>query len=257
MANEVTVYDRDGNAAGEVALPAVFAEPVRTDLIRKAVNVSRANRRQPYGAHWRAGKQHVVDSWGPGHGVSRVPRLTRGRRAAQMPGSVGGRRAHPPKAEKDWSEKMNTKERRKAIRAALAATADPDHVRGRGHRLPDDASVPLVVEDDLVDLERTRDLLAFFETAGLADELARADRRKVRAGKGKVRGRRVRTPTSALIVVHADGPVRRAAGNIPGIEVARAEDVGAEHLAPGGDPGRLLVVTRSALETLGEREGSR
>lgn len=251
MGNEaVTVYDRDGNAAGEVALPAVFAEPVRTDLIRKAVDVSRANRRQPYGAFWRAGKQHVVASWGPGRGVSRVPRLTRGRRAAQMPGSVGGRRAHPPKAEKDWSEKINTKERRKAIRAALAATADASRVRGRGHRLPDDASVPLVVRDDFLAIDRTKELIAFFEAAGLSDELDRASTRKVRAGKGTMRGRRYRTRTSALIVVHEDGPVRRAAGNVPGIEVENVRNLGAEHLAPGGDPGRLLVVTESALAAL-------
>lgn len=246
----VRLFDRAGEATGEVDLPDAFTEPVRTDLIRKAVNTARANRRQRYGAHRFAGKRHAVDSWGPGRGVSRVPRLTRGRQAAQMPGSRGGRRAHPPKAEKEWAEKMNRKERRKALRAALAATADPERVRGRGHRLPDDASVPLVCEDDLLALDRTKELIAWLEKVGLSDELDRADQKKVRAGKGKGRGRRYRRPVSVLFVLHDDGPLVRAASNVPGVETTRVDQLNAEMLAPGGDPGRLLVLTKSALEAL-------
>lgn len=246
----VKVFDRDGNASGEVDLPPAFDEPVRTDIIHKAVKVARANARQPYGAFWQAGKQHATESWNPGQGVSRVPRLTRNRTAALMPGVRGGRRAHPPKAEKDLSEKINTKERRKAIRAALAATAEPERVRDRGHRVPEDASLPIVAADEVLQIDRTRDLIDWFGALGYADELDRTSERKVRAGKGKGRGRKYRTRTSALIVVHEDGPIQQAASNIPGLETMRVEQLDAWSLAPGGDPGRLLVITESALEGL-------
>ena len=41
---------------------------------------------------------------------------------AFAPGTVGGRRAHPPKSEKIWSKKINKKENAKAIRSAISAT---------------------------------------------------------------------------------------------------------------------------------------
>lgn len=246
----VTLYDADGDEAGEVDLPATFEARVRTDLIRKAVDVARANRAQPYGVDPMAGKRYAVESQGPGQGISRVPRLTRGQRGAFAPGTVGGRKAHPPKKEKDPSAKINRKERRKALRAAWAATTDPALVRERGHRVPEGMTVPIVVEDDLVDLTRTRDVIAFFEALGLDEELARADSRTVRAGKGKGRGRRYRTPRSALIVCHEDGRIVEAARNVPGVEVVQVEQVGAVDLAPGGDPGRLVVLTESALEAI-------
>lgn len=246
----VTLYTPDGDEAGEVDLPEPFEARVRTDLIHKAVTVARANRAQPYGVDPKAGKRYAVEGMGPGHGISRVPRLTRSQRAAFAPGTVGGRRAHPPKAEKDLSSKINDKERRKALVAAWAATADVELVRERGHRVPGDMSVPVVVEDGFVDVERTRDVIAFFEAVGLGDELDRADKRTVRAGKGKGRGRRYRSPRSALIVVHEDGRIVEAARNLPGIEVAQVEHVGAHDLAPGGDAGRLVVATESALEAI-------
>lgn len=246
----VTLYSSDGDEAGEVDLPAPFEARVRPDLIHKAVTVARANRAQPYGVDPKAGKRYAVEGMGPGHGISRVPRLTRSQRAAFAPGTVGGRRAHPPTADKDLSAKINDKERRKALKAAWAATTDADLVRERGHRVPEDLTVPIAVEDGFVDVDRTRDVIAFFEAVGLADELERADDRTVRAGKGKNRGRPYRSPRSALIVVHEDGRIVEAARNLPGIEVAQVDHVGAHDLAPGGDPGRLVVVTESALEAI-------
>ena len=42
---------------------------------------------------------------------------------ALAPGTVGGRKAHPPKASKIWNLKINKKERAKAIRSALGGSA--------------------------------------------------------------------------------------------------------------------------------------
>ena len=86
------VYGMDGSVTEEITLPEAFSEPYRPDIVRRAVNAMRANRRQPYGVESMAGKKHPVEPWGPGRGVSRVPRLTQGRQAAFMPGTVG----YPP-----------------------------------------------------------------------------------------------------------------------------------------------------------------
>ena len=127
------VRNLEGMDAGEIELPEVFTEPVRKELISRAVIASQANRFQPYGPGERSGLDYAVRSWGPGRGVSRVPRLTTGRRARVAPQTVGGRRTHPPKPERIWAKKINRKERRLAIRSALAATVSPEFVNGRGH----------------------------------------------------------------------------------------------------------------------------
>ena len=81
---------------------------------------------RPYGPHFYAGMNTSAQSWGPGHGVSRVPRLKNGRKAAGIPMAVGGRSSHAPQPNADYTEKVNKKERRKAIRSAIAATASQD-----------------------------------------------------------------------------------------------------------------------------------
>ncbi len=248
--SKVPVYNKAGGKSGDVALPDVFATPLRTDLIRKAVKVSRANRRQRYGASPVAGERHATASVGKGKGASRVPRLTQGRAAALAPNVVGGRRAHPPQARKDWALRMPAKERRLAIAAALAATAQGDVVKARGHKVALD-TFPVVVEDDFAALTKTKEITAALEAMGLGDDLLRAkDGVHIRAGMGKLRGRKYKTPKSILLVT-ADGS-GKAAGNLTGVDVVSAANMGAEHLAPGGDAGRLTVFTKGALEHIKE-----
>ena len=52
--------------------------------------------------------------------------MSQGRTAVESPGNVGGRRAHPPRPEKNWAKKVNKKERRRARNSALSATSEPD-----------------------------------------------------------------------------------------------------------------------------------
>lgn len=247
---KVPVYKKDGSQAGDVDLPAVFSTPVRHDLVRKAVKVSRANARQRYGANPVAGERHATASVGKGRGMSRVPRLTQGRDAALAPNVVGGRRAHPPQARKDWGLRINKKERRLAIASAVAATADAELVTARGHRADGVKSFPVVVDDEMLS-GKTKDIHAVLEKLGLDADLARArDGRHIRPGMGKLRGRRYKTPKSVLFVT-ADGTAP-AVRNLTGVDIVSARGLGAQHLAPGGDPGRLTVYTKSALEQLRE-----
>lgn len=248
---EVNLYDAKGEAKGKVALPAVFGTPFRPDIIRKAVSVARSNRRQAYGAHPMAGKRHSVESAGKGKGVSRVPRLKQGNGAALAPSNVGGRRAHPPESRRDWSEKINKKEAKLAKASALAASSNLELVSGRGHKVGEKVSLPVVVKDDLAAIMKAKDVLLVLEKIGLADDLARAkDGRNERPGIGKLRGRRLKTPKSLLFVTATDKEAR-GFRNLPGVDVLSVKQLDTERLAPGGDAGRLLVITESALKALG------
>jgi large subunit ribosomal protein L4e len=73
----------------------------------------------------------------------------------------------------------------------------------------------------------------------------------VRAGRGKMRGRRVKSPKSILFVVKDVKKTRLCVGNIHGIEVVEPKKLSLELLAPGGDAGRLTVFTEIALKELG------
>lgn len=254
-AGEVHVYSIDGDVVKTIELPPIFRTELRVDLIRRAVTASQANRRQAYGPAPRAGLRHSVRWSGKGQGVSRVPRIRGTMTGAQAPGTVGGRRAHPPRPDAVWAKKMNERERRLARNAALAALIDPSLVASRGHRFKEGLSLPVVVEDRIEGLEpdggATQEGIKILTHLGLLADVERAkEGRHVRAGRGKMRGRRYRQPRSLLVVVKEPAKVRRLFGNLPGVEVVNTASLNAEVLAPGGDPGRLTVFSEGALEVL-------
>ena len=264
------VYEIDVEMGKKVSLPESFSSSIRTDLVKLAVASARANRRQAYGSNAHVGKRkpmagmkHSVEWWGKGRGVSRIMRRTGQRRGAQNPHTLGGRRAHGPKVEKDWSRKLNRNERRLARNSALAATTDIEMVSNRGHRFAEEIStLPIILGDysengKKIDIEAfnlsggTRKVSAIFEALGLGDDLRRASNgRKIRAGKATMRGRVHKTPKSVLLVVANKDGLAKAARNLPGVDVVAAKDLSAEHLAPGGDLGRLTVFTKAAVEAL-------
>jgi large subunit ribosomal protein L4e len=249
---KVKARDLTGKAGAAVSLPAVFDTPVREDLIRKSVKVAQANRRQAYGPNPRSGMRHSVETWGKGRGTARVQRLKDGRDGAESPNNVGGRRAHPPRPEKDWSLKMNVKERRLARNSAISATANPAIVKSRGHLFPEGAEFPLVVDDQLQKVSRTKDIIAALDAIGLYDDLVRAEGGKhVRSGRGKRRGRRYRVPRSVLIVVSKEQGIERGGANLTGVDIVTTDRLSTEDLAPGGQPGRLTVYTESAIKRMG------
>ena len=94
-------------------------------------------------------------------------------------------------------------------------------------------------------------MIETLENLGLMDDVERASAgRHERAGKGKRRGRRFRTPKSLLIIVEDVERVRRFVRNLPGVEVVSPSQLSVERLAPGGDPGRLTVFSVQALESI-------
>ena len=251
----VHVYSLDGKAVKTVELPSVFRADIRLDVIRRAVTAFQANRRQAYGPTPGAGLRHSVRWAGKGQGVSRVPRIRGTMTGAQAPGTVGGRRAHPPRTDAVWAKKVNDKERHLARNAALAALKESALVVSRGHRFESTLSLPVVVEDAIESLEAkegvTRKGVSVLRHLGLYDDVDRVkDGRHIRAGRGKMRGRRYRQPRGILLVVKEPSKVRRSFANLPGVEVVAPASLNAELLAPGGDPGRLAVFSEGALEAL-------
>jgi len=246
---EATVHDLDGEDDGTLELPSVFETQHRPDLVRRAVLAAQANRKQDYGSDEYAGLRTPAESQGSGRGMAHVPRENG--QGARVPQTVGGRRAHPPKAEKDQGLDLNDKERKQATRAAIAATTDAEVVADRGHEFDDDVDLPLVVSDDFEDLVKTQEVVDVLEALGVHSDIERADETTVRAGRGTTRGRKYKRATSVLFVTSEEPS--KAARNLAGADVATAREVNTEDLAPGAEPGRLTVWTESAVAEVADR----
>jgi large subunit ribosomal protein L4e len=248
---KVNVYAIDGTVKEKIDLPKIFDTPYRPDIIKKSFEVLHSNQRQPYGSDPLAGTRHAVASVGKGRGMSRVPRLTQGQAAALAPNVVGGRRAHPPKVARNWKEKMNKKEKLLARNSALAATADKTVVSKRGHVFDEKITLPLILDETFDGIKKTKEIVEALEKIGVyTDVLRSANGTHIRAGRGKMRGRRYRTPKS-LLIVSTKPELRKSSKNLSGVDIAEPQQLNIEDLAPGGVAGRLTLITKSALLKLG------
>jgi large subunit ribosomal protein L4e len=266
---KVSVFDLEGKEIGKIELPKVFEEPIREDLILRAFLVSMSKKIQPYGADIFAGKRTSVHYHGSrrisrpevrmmDREMARLPRIHSKApphmlfEARLVPQARKGREAHPPKVEKIWVQKINKKEKKKAIRSAIAAIAKKELVLKRGHKVEEVKELPIIVEDKIQEISKTKDLENFLKKIGLEKELERIKKKKIRAGKGKARGRKYRRKIGPLIVITQDKGISKAAKNLPGINVCRVENLSTEALAPGGVAGRLVIFTKSAIEKLAD-----
>jgi large subunit ribosomal protein L4e len=237
----------EGGVSRNIDLPVMFSEEYRPDLIKKAVMALQSTRRQPHGTYPYAGICSSAVGWGSGRGASHVPRIKNGSRAAKVPQAKGGREAHPPVVAKVLVKQINQKEKQKAFRSAIAASVQEELVRKRGHLF--EGAVPVVFEDKFETLSRTQDVISALTAAGVFQDVERAkESRKVRAGRGKMRGRRYKQRKSLLIVT--SGSPLRSARNLAGVDVVTIDQLNVEHLAPGMQAGRLTVWTESALTRL-------
>jgi len=259
----ILIFNQEKKKTGERELPAQFSEAYRPDLIKRAVHAVQSKSRQRYGATPEAGMRHSTKvskrrrdyKTSYGFGISRVARKVLSKRGARMfwvgafsPQTRGGRRSHPPKAIKILDHKINIKENKKAIRSALAATMLREVVQLRGHKVP--ADYPFALDSHTEQLQKTSEVESLLVKLGFDADLERAREHKVRAGKGKMRGRRYQQKKSILLLVSGDCPLLHAAKNIPGVDVVEAKAVNAALLAPGASPGRATLYTEKALELL-------
>jgi len=256
--SSVSIFNLEGKKVGRVKLPSIFNYSLRPDVIKKAVVAIQTHRIQPQGRDVMAGKRTTAESMGVGHGIARIPRLRESSRAALAPGTVGGRRTHPPVVEKKIRKKIPKKERRLALFSAIAATGSKEVVAGRGHIIDEVPELPLVVTDDLQNLKRTQEVKDAFASLGVWPDIYRVKESiKIRAGRGKMRGRRRKVGVGPLIVISENGGIIEAARNLPGVDVAYVKDLNPELLAPGTHPGRLTIWTRSSIEELRRWNGGK
>ncbi|MEM2121982.1 MAG: 50S ribosomal protein L4, partial [Candidatus Woesearchaeota archaeon] len=257
---KIKVKNLENKEVGTLDLPEQFSESIRNELIKKSFLAITASKRQPYGSFEDAGKRpsaklmrrRRVFRTAYGYGISRVPRKILARRGSRFiwvgafaPGTVSGRRAHPPKSEKIFEKKINKKENKKAIRSALSASLNKELVSKR-YSVPED--YPFAIVSDIEKIKKTSDVKKVLEIIGFKEELEKMSSRKIRAGRGKTRGRRYKRKRGILIVVGSENSeLEKSARNL-GIEVVPVKRLNVELLAPGANPGRAVIFTENALK---------
>jgi large subunit ribosomal protein L4e len=257
MAKVVPVLDLEGNSVRKVTLPEVFETSPRQDVISRAVLASVSARFHHHAVDFMAGKRTTAYSRGPGMHLARVPRKKgsmnpEANAGAFAPMTVGGRITHPPRVEKRVRELINKKERRLALRSAIALTSEMDCVKSRGHVFDGKVKIlPIVCVNDIENVTSSAEAKLALAHFGVWPDVNRVlEGKRVRSGVGKRRGRKYKIPRGPLIVVERTETVSKAMRNL-GINVTSVMNLGVEDLAPGGNPGRLTIWSESALNKLG------
>lgn len=252
----VTVFNEEGKDVAQTTLPAVFKAPIRTDVVQFVHTNMRKNKRQPYAVSTAAGHQTSAESWGTGRAVARIPRVRGGgtHRSGQAAfGNMcrGGRMFAPTKTWRRWHRRINQNQRRYAMCSALAATALPALVMARGHRIDNIGEVPLVVDNSIEKITKTREAVKVLKALNAyADVQKSKNSKKIRPGKGKMRNRRFVQRKGPLIIYNEDQGITRAFRNIPGVELLKVDRMNLLLLAPGGHLGRFCVWSRGAFDKL-------
>ena len=162
-----------------------------------------------------------------------------------------GRMFAPTKTWRRWHHRINRNQRRYAMCAALAATALPSLLMARGHRIQKIAEVPLVVEDSIEGISKTRQAVKLLKTLKAYGDVEKSKHSiQLRPGKGKMRNRRYRQKKGPLVIYNRDSGIRRGFRNLPGVELLNVERLNLLQLVPGGHMGRFCIWSRGAFEKL-------
>lgn len=260
---KLPIVNLENARIGEIELPAQFNEFINMDLIKNAFLSWQSEQYQAKGVKKTAGKKAVAKlsrrrrnyRGSYGLGISRVQRKILSRQGTRFnwagafsPGNVGGYRAHPQKTEKIIIKKINKKEKNMALRSALRATVESSVVVKRGHKLPE--NYPFIVESSMEEIKKTKDAKSILEKLGFNEELIRSNSKKIRAGKGKFRGRKYDKKIGLLLVVSNQCGLMKAARNLPGVNIVSIDKLNINYLAPGAVPGRATLFTDASINKL-------
>ena len=257
------IYTISGSKEGELELPPIFSTPIRRELIHKAYTNLNSHKFQPQGRHPTAGMDVVADSNDPptGQGVSRVARASGGGggrqgQGAEVASTRGGRQAHPPIVEKVIYKKLNKKEKKLALCSAIAGTASKTMIESRGHKITGVESFPIIVSDDIESISKASEIIKVIDSLKLTQDVKRLETRKARSGKPSLRGRSKKVGKSILFVTKDSSKISKAIGALPGIDARTPKNLSVLDLAPGSDPIRLTVYSKSAIEEIGKIEST-
>ena len=261
------IYSIDGKTGKEIEIPKYFSQKIREDIVARVLETKK--RKQPYAPGILAGQQssisgkivHKRHCWKSqyGRGMSRIPRKTMSRRGTQfnwvganVPNTRGGRRAHPPKIEAMTKIlKINKKELKLALISALSATANEKYLENKYSSIEKiNKSLPLIVESKAVTLKAKEFLKMLENMLGELTEIA-IKTKKIRAGKGKRRGRKYKKSAGMLFVVGKEENLKTGL-----FEVKKAGNISATDLAKGG-LGRLTIYTEKAISELNAKLGEK
>lgn len=252
------ILDASGKKIKEITTD-LFEEPIREDIIFKVIEAERIW--QPYSNYHWAGMdrsasgniRHKRHSWKSDRekGIPRIPKKIFWRRGTQfswegaiIPSVKGGRRAHPPK-NKINLKKINKKELRKALLSALSYSSSLDELKKKYLSLQDKKigiSLPIIVEDKIL-LLKTKDFLeSLNKILGDLKDVA-IQKKSVRAGRGKSRGRKYKKNAGLLFVIG-----KNEKKDINGIDVIKTDKLRVTDLAAGG--ARLTMFTENAIKEL-------
>jgi len=254
----VSVFDVANADTGvaQATLPAVMTAPIRPDIVHYVHTLMAKNRRQPYAVDSEAGMGTPAQSWGTGRAVSRIPRVPGGGTSRSGQGAFGnmcrgGRMFGQTKIWRRWHRKINVNQRRYAVASALAASAVPALVMARGHRIDNVPEFPLVLDDSLNKVNRTKDAKAILERFGaFADVEKSKESRKIKRGVGKTRNRRYTQRRGPLVIYDKSEGLDQGFRNLPGVELSSVDNLNLLQLAPGGHLGRFCIWTQGAFNKL-------
>jgi large subunit ribosomal protein L4e len=264
MKMKIDIIDKSAKKVSDYEF--TLSGDVRDDIFRKAVLAERSLFRQSHGATPLAGKKASINTSKRrqtfrttyGRSASRTPKKAMWRRGRQLrfvgafaPMAVGGRRAHPPKSQKNILKDMNNKEWTLALKSGVLASFDNKIVSANGQKVP--ASYPMILDDSTEKIAKTKDVKDLLEKAGFAEEIARTQTRKIRAGKGTMRGRTYKVKRGPLVVVSSvEMPLLKAARNLRGFDVLTPDLLMVSDFGMSIKPGRAVIFTKSALEEFKE-----
>jgi len=259
----VNVYSHvDGNVVSQTKLPVVMLAPIRPDIVHFVHTNMAKNKRQPYAVSSRAGHQTSAISWGTGRAVARIPRVAGGGTSRSGQGAFGnmcrkGRMFAPTKVWRKWHRKINVNQKRYAVASALAASAVTALVMARGHKISKLEEVPLVFDDKINSIKKTKEAIKALESVGAFPDVEKVKRtKKLRAGKGKMRNRRYVLRKGPLVIYDESDGIEKAFRNLPGVDLARVDSLSVLNLAPGGHLGRFCIWTQSAFNKLDKLFGT-
>lgn len=264
---KTTILDIHGKKTKEITLPKVFDSKIREDIVQRVLESKKI--KQAYSPSPVAGKQfsarglvsHRRHVWKSqyGRGISRVPRKITSRKGSQfgwiaagVPNVRGGNRAHPPKIISIVSyPKINKKEMQIALESAISATANEKLIQKKYSSINEAklSHLPIVVESKLTQL-KIKDLINSIKNL-LGNEIFEVSiqKKSIRSGRGKMRGRRYKKNAGLLMVI---GKKEKLKSNV--FDVVSVDGLNVSNLAKGG-LGRITIYTEEAIKDLQNKFG--
>lgn len=261
---KVAIIDKTGKKTGDIEVETV--RDIRDDIFKKAVFAENSLFRQEKGADPQAGKKHSISlskrrknfRTTYGKGQARTPKKTMWARGRQMrfvgafaPNTVGGRKAHAPKAQKILLKDVNNKEWLTALKVGFTCAFTPEIISSNGQIVP--KTYPFVLDDSFEKVSKTKEMEEALLKLELSSEMQRAQQRTIRAGRGTMRGRTYNNKRGPIFVVSSyEAPLIKAARNFKGFDVVTSDMLMVSDFGMSEKPGRMVIFTKSALENFKE-----